>query len=55
MNKDKSSRFDPDKHEISYKEAKPGFSPDSRRAHEKKKIAQHKPTWNKGRGGSGRK
>ena len=55
MSKDKSDRFDSDKHEVSYKEAKPGSSPASRRAHEKTKIARHKPSWNKDRGGSGRK
>lgn len=55
MTKDKSDRFDPDKHEVTYKKAKPGSSSKARRAHEKKTIARHKPSWNKNQGGGGRK
>lgn len=55
MSKDKSHLFDPEKHEIVYKEAKSGVSSDQRRKHEAKKIAQHNPSWNDDRGGSGRK
>lgn len=55
MSKDKSHLFDPAKHEIVYKEAKPGASSDQRRKHEKQKIARHKPSWNDDGGGSGRK
>lgn len=54
MSRDKSDKFDPAKHNISYQEAKPNASPSSRRKHEKDKIKKHKPSWNKDRGGSGR-
>lgn len=52
---DKSSRNNPKKHRVDYQLAKPGASTEARRKHERSKIAQHKPPWNKDAGGSGRK
>ena len=52
---DKSGLYDPAKHEIFFQVAKPGTSTETRRAHEKRKIAEHEPSWNRDRGGSGRK
>ena len=52
---DKSHLYDPTKHEIVYQVAKPDASTEARREHEKRKIAEHAPSWNLDRGGSGRR
>lgn len=52
---DKSNRFDPSKHRVEFKAAKLGATTGDRRAHERSKIVQHKPPWNRDGGGSGRK
>lgn len=52
---DKGHLFDPEKHRVEYKTARRGATSSARREHEKRKIAQHKPSWNKDGGGSGRR
>ena len=52
---DKSHLYDPTKHRIAYQVARPGASTEARREHEKRKIAEHAPSWNKDGGGSGRR
>ena len=52
---DKSHLYDREKHNIEFKQAKPGASSSARRKHEKTKIAQHRPSLNQDGGGSGRK
>ncbi len=55
VNTDKSHLYDSTKHEIVYQRAKAGASTEARRKHEKQKIAKHDPSWNKNKGGGGRK
>ncbi len=52
---EKRPRFDPDKWDWEWKEAKEDASTDARRAHEAAKIDEHKPKFNQRRGGGGRK
>ncbi|MCY3701512.1 MAG: GIY-YIG nuclease family protein [Rhodospirillales bacterium] len=52
---DKSDLYNPKKHRVDYKLAKPDAAAEQRRKHERSKIAQHRPPWNKDGGGSGRK
>ncbi len=52
---DKSHLYDASKHEITYQVAKAGASTEARREHERRKIAEHAPSWNLDRGGSGRR